>query len=82
MLRSHTPPGSVTLSGWDPRIGYPLWFGFITAGQWGPPARVVPSFTLDPANPSVPAGCYVLSTTWPGGAWRVAVSTGAISDTG
>jgi hypothetical protein len=48
--------GPVTLSGWDSHTGYPLWFGFITAGEWGAPKQVVPVFTLDPAHPSVPVG--------------------------
>jgi hypothetical protein len=48
--------GPVTLSGRDLRTGHPLWFGFIEAGVWGAPQRVVPVFTLDLANPSVPAG--------------------------
>ncbi|HEY7984739.1 MAG TPA: hypothetical protein VID73_11260 [Ktedonobacterales bacterium] len=101
VLRAANPPGPVTLAGWDVRTGHPLWFGFITAGQWGPPARVVPSITLDPAHPAVPAGgwtgeerfwygyaflpgagCYVLSATWPGGAWRATVSAGAVSTPG
>jgi hypothetical protein len=48
--------GPVTLAGWDMRTGYPLWFGFITAGEWGAPRQVLPVFALDPAHPSVPVG--------------------------
>jgi hypothetical protein len=48
--------GPVTLSGSDPRTGHPLWFGFVVAGEWGPPTQVVPRFVLDPAHPSPPAG--------------------------
>ena len=101
VLRKGMPPGPVMLSGRDVRTGHPLWFGFITAGQWGPPMRVMPGFTFDPADPPVPAGgvtneevfwygyaflpgagCYVLAATWPGGAWHVTVSAGAISGAG
>lgn len=48
--------GPVTLSGWDTRTGYPLWFGFITAGEWGAPKQVLPALVLDPAHPSVSVG--------------------------
>jgi hypothetical protein len=48
--------GPVTLAGWDPRDGHPLWFGFVQAGVWGAPTQVVPAFTLDLAHPSIPAG--------------------------
>jgi hypothetical protein len=48
--------GPVTLAGWDPRDGHPLYFGFVQAGVWGAPTQVVPAFTLDPAHPSIPAG--------------------------
>jgi hypothetical protein len=48
--------GPVTLAGWDPRDGHPLWFGFVEAGVWGAPTQVVPAFTLDPAHPSIPVG--------------------------
>lgn len=48
--------GPVTLSGWNQRDGHPLWFGFIEAGVWGAPQRVVPTYVLDPAHPAVPAG--------------------------
>jgi hypothetical protein len=53
--------GAVTLSGWDIRTGYPLWFGFIVAGEWGAPHQVTPTFTLDPAHPAVPAGGWTNS---------------------
>ena len=48
--------GPVTLSGYDLRTGYPLWFGFIVAGDWGAPDKIMPTYVLDPANPIVPAG--------------------------
>lgn len=48
--------GPVTLTGYDPRTGYPLWFGFIVAGNWGAPEKITPAYVLDPANPPVPAG--------------------------
>jgi hypothetical protein len=48
--------GPVTLSGWDPRDGHPLYFGFVQAGVWGAPTQLVPAFTVDPMHPSVPAG--------------------------
>jgi len=48
--------GPVTLSGYDPRTGNPLWFGFIVAGNWGAPERILPTYLLDPAKPPVPAG--------------------------
>jgi hypothetical protein len=98
VLRSGFSGGTVTLSGWDPRTGHPLWFGFVTAGEWGAPSHVVPAFTLDPAHPSVPvggsavgetfwygyaflprAGCYTFAADWPGGGWRVTVSSGTVS---
>jgi hypothetical protein len=53
--------GPVTLSGWDMRTGYPLWFGFIAAGEWGAPHQVTPTFTLDPADPTVPVGGWTNS---------------------
>lgn len=56
--------GPLTLSGWDPRTDHPLWFGFITAGEWGPPKNVVPAFVLDPAHPSVPAGGWTAGETF------------------
>jgi hypothetical protein len=56
IVRNNIRPGPVTLSGWDVRTGYPLWFGFITAGEWGAPARVSPAYTLDPENPPVLVG--------------------------
>jgi hypothetical protein len=46
----------VTLTGWNPRDGHPLWFGFIEAGVWGAPTRVLPGYTLDPTHPFIPAG--------------------------
>jgi hypothetical protein len=64
VLRAGFGGGSVTLSGWDPRTGYPLWFGFITAREWGAPQHVVPAFTLDPAHPSVPAGGWTAGETF------------------
>ena len=48
--------GPVTLSGLDPHTGYPLWFGFVSAGVEGAPQHVVSTFNLDPADPPVPAG--------------------------
>jgi hypothetical protein len=48
--------GPVTISGWDPRDGHPLWFGFIQAGVWRAPTHVTPAFTVDPMRPSIPAG--------------------------
>src|SRR5262245_30412838 len=53
-----------TLSGWDPRTGHPLWFGFIVAGEWGAPAHVAPSFALDLAHPAVPAGGWTETETF------------------
>ncbi|MGO8947043.1 MAG: hypothetical protein ACLQUY_05145 [Ktedonobacterales bacterium] len=48
--------GPVTLSGWDVRTGYPLWFGLVVAGEWGAPQHIVPTLGLDPAHPAIPAG--------------------------
>ncbi len=64
VLRSGVGGGPVTLAGWDPHTGYPLWFGFIVAGQWGAPQHVVPAFALDPAHPSVPAGGWTNTETF------------------
>jgi hypothetical protein len=48
--------GSVTLSGQDIQTGYPLWFGFVVAGVWGAPQQVTSTYSLNPAQPSIPAG--------------------------
>jgi len=64
VLLSEYGGGPVTLSRWDPRTGYPLWFGFITAGEWGTPQHVVPAFVLDPAHPPVPAGGWTAGETF------------------
>lgn len=48
--------GPVTLTGWNPVDGHPLWFGFIEAGVWGAPRSILPNYTLDPTHPSIPAG--------------------------
>jgi hypothetical protein len=75
----------VTLTGSDVRTGAPLWWSFSNA----PPA---PSFTIDPQKQGhsggsgalwwtgtlyLPgSGCYVLSTSWPGGGWTVHFAAG------
>jgi hypothetical protein len=56
--------GPVTLSGSDLRTGHPLWFGFVVAGDWGPPTQVVSRFVLDPAHPSPPAGGWTDTETF------------------
>ncbi len=48
--------GPVTLSGADPRTGHPLWFGLVVAGVWGAPDKILPTYSLDPVNPLIPAG--------------------------
>lgn len=64
VLNADISGGPVTLSGWDPRTGYPLWFGFVVAGEWGAPKHVVTAFVLDPIHPSVPAGGWTSSETF------------------
>jgi hypothetical protein len=64
VLQSGYGGGPVTLAGWDPRTGYPLWFGFIVAGEWGAPQHMVPAFVLDPTHPSVPAGGFTAGETF------------------
>jgi hypothetical protein len=48
--------GPVTLAGWDPRDGHPLYFGFVEAEASGAPTQIAPACTFDPAHPSIPAG--------------------------
>jgi hypothetical protein len=74
--------GPVTLSGWDLRTGYPLWFGFIVAGVWGAPQQVRHTFTLDLPNPSFPAGGWdTTETFWYGYAFVPGAGCYAIAAT-
>jgi hypothetical protein len=54
----------ITLTGWNPRDGQPLWFGFIVPGVWGAPAQIVPTFALDPTDPAVPVGGWASTSTF------------------
>jgi hypothetical protein len=56
ILQSDFIGPAVTLSGYDLRTGHPLWFGFVVAGNWGAPEKILPAYVLDLTNPPVPAG--------------------------
>jgi hypothetical protein len=59
--------GPVTLSGWDVRTGYPLWFGLVVAGVWGAPQKMTSTYSLDPAHPAIPeGGSTALENFWYG----------------